>query len=116
MDAFYAAVEEKFDPGLKDVPLAIEERGMIQTTNYKARAFGVRSGVPAFVGKKLCPGLVTKRPDFTKYRAESAKFRDVLAKIDPDLEAIGLDEANLDVTDYLRKHDKMTEEGRKELA
>lgn len=57
MDAFYAAVEMRDDPHLTDIPLAIEDKNMIMTTNYKAREFGVRSGIPAFIGKKLCPNL-----------------------------------------------------------
>lgn len=68
MDAFYAAVETRDDPKLADIPLAIEEKNMIMTTNYLAREFGVRSGIPGFIGKKLCPDLVTRRPNFAKYR------------------------------------------------
>lgn len=68
MDAFYAAVEIRDDPSLESVPLAIEEKNMIMTTNYKAREFGVRSGMPGFIGKKLCHKLVFKKPDFTKYK------------------------------------------------
>ena len=55
MDAFYAAVEMRDDPSLIEIPLAIEDKGMIMTTNYKAREFGVRSGIPGFIGKRLCP-------------------------------------------------------------
>jgi DNA polymerase kappa len=55
MDAFYAAVEMRDDPSLKEKPLAVGDKNMIMTTNYEARKFGVRSGVPGFIGKKLCP-------------------------------------------------------------
>ena len=51
MDAFYAAVEMRENPSLKDKPLAIGDRNMILTTNYCARTFGIRSGVPGFIGK-----------------------------------------------------------------
>lgn len=64
MDAFYAAVEIRDNPSLENVPLAIEEKNMIMTTNYKAREFGVRSGMPAFIGKKLCNNIIFKKPDF----------------------------------------------------
>lgn len=58
MDAFYAAVEMRDDPTLLEKPLAIGDKNMIMTTNYYARSFGIRSGVPGFIGKKLCPDLV----------------------------------------------------------
>jgi DNA polymerase kappa len=64
MDAFYAAVEMRDDPSLREVPLAVEDKKMIMTTNYRAREFGVRSGIPAFIGKKLCPDLIFRPPDF----------------------------------------------------
>lgn len=71
MDAFYAAVEMRDDPTLVEVPLAVEEKNMIMTTNYKAREFGVRSGIAAFIGRKLCPNLIFKKPDFAKYKEAS---------------------------------------------
>lgn len=101
MDAFYAAVEMRENPSLKEKPLAIGDRNMILTTNYCARTFGIRSGVPGFIGQRLCPRLIFMRPNYAKYRAASEEFHQVLNKFDPLLEAVGLDEANLDVTDYL---------------
>ena len=74
MDAFYAAVEMRDDPSLVDKPLAIGDKNMIMTTNYFARNFGIRSGVPSFIGKKLCPNLIFMRPDYTKYRAASEEI------------------------------------------
>jgi nucleotidyltransferase/DNA polymerase involved in DNA repair len=71
MDAFYAAVEMKDDPSLKDKPLAVEEKGMIMTTNYKGREYGVRSGIPSFIGKRLCPNIIFKRPNFPRYKEYS---------------------------------------------
>jgi DNA polymerase kappa len=71
MDAFYAAVEMRDDLSLIDLPLAIEEKNMIMTTNYKAREYGVRSGLPGFIGKKLCPKLIFMKPNFTKYKIAS---------------------------------------------
>ena len=112
MDAFYAAVEMRDDPSLVDKPLAIGDKNMIMTTNYFARNFGIRSGVPSFIGKKLCPNLIFMRPDYTKYRAASEEIQAILKEYDPELEVVGLDEANLDVTDYLRKNDMDNEMGR----
>jgi len=53
---------------LKEKPLAIGDKNMIMTTNYFARGFGIRSGVPGFIGKKLCPELIFMKPNYTKYR------------------------------------------------
>ena len=116
MDAFYAACEMRDNPKLRDVPLAIEDKNMIMTTNYIAREYGVRSGIPAFIGKRLCPKMVFMRPNFAKYREASSKFKEVLTLYDDKYEEVGLDEANLDVTDYLIKHDQNNELGRLKLA
>ena len=51
MDAFYAAVEMRDDPSLKEVPMAVGGMGMLSTSNYRARKFGVRAGMPGFIGK-----------------------------------------------------------------
>jgi DNA polymerase kappa len=82
MDAFYAAVEIKEDPSLAEKPIAVAEKNMIMTTNYVARKFGVRSGVPSFIGKKLCPDIIFIKPDFPKYRRASAEFKSVLRSYD----------------------------------
>ena len=104
MDAFYAAVEMRDNPTLIEKPIAVAEKNMIMTTNYEARKYGVRSGVPSFIGKKLCPDIIFIKPDFSKYRKASDEFKAVIRMYDENLEAVGLDEANLDVTDYLIKH------------
>ena len=78
---------------------------MIQTTNYIARKYGVKSAMPGFIGRKLCPHLVFVKPNYKKYREISDEFRKVLAEYDQKLEAVGLDEANLDLTDYLKEND-----------
>ena len=101
LDAFYAAVEIRDDPSLRDEALAVTDRGMVMTANYKAREYGIRSGIPNFVAHKLCPKLITKKPDFDNYRKVSSQFKEILMHYDPALESIGLDEANLDITNYL---------------
>ena len=68
MDMFFAAVEIKDNPSLKDKPIAVGDQQMIQTTNYVARNYGVKSGMPGFIGKKICPDLVFIRPNYAKYR------------------------------------------------
>ncbi|KIY92783.1 DNA polymerase kappa subunit [Monoraphidium neglectum] len=104
MDAFYAAVEERDDPGLREVPMAVGGTGMITTANYMARPYGVRSAMPGFVALKLCPQLVFVKPNFEKYTAASEETRRVFRVYDPDFRAGSLDEAYLDVTDYCSRH------------
>lgn len=77
---------------------------MIQTTNYLGREKGVRSGMPGFIGKKLCPDLVFVKPNYKLYRSISDTFKQLLEQYDPDLESLGLDEAAIDVTDFLRNN------------
>ena len=71
MDMFYAAVEIRDNPRLKDLPVAIGDERMIATSNYIARKFGVRSAMPGFLGKKLCPNLVFVNCNFDKYKVRN---------------------------------------------
>ncbi|KAF4035142.1 impB/mucB/samB family C-terminal domain [Phytophthora infestans] len=104
MDMFYAAVEMRDDPKLRDVPLAVGGLGMISTTNYAARQFGVRAAMPGFIGKELCPDLHFVPVNMKKYAGVAAEIRAVFAEYDPDFEAFSLDEACLDLTDYIAEN------------
>ncbi|KAK2911764.1 hypothetical protein Q8A67_003897 [Cirrhinus molitorella] len=106
MDAFYAAVEMRDCPELKDKPMAVGSMSMLSTSNYHARRFGVRAAMPGFIAKKLCPNLVIVPTNFDKYRAVSAQVREVFSEYDPHFMPMSLDEAYLDVTEHLeqRKH------------
>lgn len=66
-----------------------------------ARRFGVRAGMPGFIGKKLCPQLVLIKPNFSKYAAVSEDVQEVLSLYDPEFSSAGLDEAYLDITNYV---------------
>lgn len=68
MDMFYAACELRDRPELKDKPVAVGDYSMIQTSNYIARKFGVRSAMPGFMGKQLCPALIFIKSDKEKYK------------------------------------------------
>lgn len=105
MDAFFASVEELLDPSLKGKPFAVGGMSMISTASYEARKYGVRSAMPGFIGRELCPSLVFVKPKFDRYREYSMKTRDVLLRFDPHLEAASLDEAYLDVTEYCRRRE-----------
>ena len=86
MDMFFAAVEIRDDPSLAAKPVAVGDNQMIQTTNYVARRFGVKSGMPGFQGKRLCNDLVFKQPNYEKYAEVSARLRKLLKRYDDSLE------------------------------
>ncbi|KAI8331216.1 hypothetical protein BC941DRAFT_439331 [Chlamydoabsidia padenii] len=119
MDAFYASVEELDDPSLKQVPMAVGDMSMLCTSNYLARKSGVRSGMPGFIAKKLCPSLKIIPLHFDKYRSYSAKVRAVFSRYDPDFLPMSLDEAYLNLTKYLTTTDlspsDLVEKIRKEI-
>ncbi|GMF52563.1 unnamed protein product [Phytophthora fragariaefolia] len=101
MDMFYAAVEMRDNPKLRDVPLAVGGMNMISTTNYAARQFGVRAAMPGFIGKELCPELHFVPVNMEKYAGVAAQIREVFTQYDPNFEAFSLDEACLDLTEYV---------------
>lgn len=102
MDAFYAAVEMRDRPSLRLKPMAVGGTGMLSTSNYLARKFGVRAAMPGFIGLKLCPDLVIVPPNFEKYTAVSQEIRQVLAVYDPNFCPMSLDEAYLDFGPHLQ--------------
>ena len=104
MDMFYVACELLDRPELCDQPCAVGGMAMISTANYVARQFGVRSAMPGFVAKELCPNLVLLPHHFEKYKAVSNIFMSILRECDAELESTGLDEANLDITDALNSN------------
>jgi DNA polymerase kappa len=89
---------------------------MIATSNYVARKYGVRSAMPGYIGVQLCPELILIPPNYGKYQAVSMIFRDIVREYDPDFVSLGLDEVNMDVTDFLIANEINNEEGKKELA
>ncbi|CAN0121043.1 unnamed protein product, partial [Hapterophycus canaliculatus] len=103
MDMFYAAVEIRDRPELKDKPVAVGGESMISTTNYHARLKGVRSAMPGFIGRKLCPELVFVKPDYKKYTVVAEQIRDIFREYDPRMRSYSLDEAYLNVTNVLAR-------------
>lgn len=103
MDCFYAAVEMRDNPVLREVPIAIggsrESRGVISTCNYPARVFGVRSAMPTGQAFKLCPNLTLLRGNMEKYRQVSQQIQSIFHRFTDKVEPLSLDEAYLDVTE-----------------
>ncbi|CAD2218890.1 DNA polymerase kappa subunit [Angomonas deanei] len=106
MDMFYAAVEERRNPALKTVPFAVGSNAMLSTSNYIARQYGVRSGMPGFIARKLCPQITIVPSDMDRYRQVAEVVRDVVRRYDPLFVTIGLDEVTMDVTKYIEKRNK----------
>lgn len=104
MNSFYASVEMAYNPELKGKPLAIagnpeERRGIIVTCSYEARRYGVKTTMPLWEAKKLCPGLLIMKPNFDRYRAASAAMFDILREYTDLVEPVSIDEGYVDITD-----------------
>jgi DNA polymerase IV len=101
MDAFYASVEQRDDPALRGVPVAVGgagTRSVVAAASYEARQFGVHSAMSSVTARRKCPALVFVPPRFDVYRAVSKQIRSLFAHYTPLIEPLSLDEAYLDVT------------------
>lgn len=99
-DAFYATIEKRDDPSLNDKPLIVGGgvRGVVATCCYIARMSGVRSAMPMFKAKRLCPDAVVIKPDMQKYVGVSRQIRGELDGLTPLVQPISIDEAFLDLS------------------
>ncbi len=95
-DAFFASVHQRDDPGLRGKPVAVGP-GIVMAATYEARAFGVRSAMPAEKARRLCPDLVVVRPDFDSYVKASRQLFRIFRDTAPVVEGMSLEEAFLDV-------------------
>src|SRR5262249_55245519 len=83
MDAFYACVEQRDNPELRGKPVIVAwqaKRSVVCAASYEARAFGVRSAMPAMRAERLCPDAIFVPPDFIRYRAVSRDVRDIFKR------------------------------------
>lgn len=101
MDAFYASIEQRDNPELVGKPVIIGGkvgRGVVSTASYEARKYGVRSAMPISEAVRRCPDGIYIPPNIPKYRAVSEQIMNIFHRYTPDVEAISLDEAFVDVT------------------
>lgn len=106
-DAFYAAIEKRDDPSLRDKAVIVgggSRRGVVSTACYVARISGVRSAMPMFKAMELCPDAIVIRPNFAKYTAAAKQIRAMMLDLTPMVEPLSLDEAYLDLTGTERLH------------
>jgi len=105
MDAFFASVEQRDDPGIRLKPVIVgsdpkrgKGRGVVSACSYEARKFGIHSAMPISEAYRLCPDGVFLPVDIDKYSRISGEIYDVLYSFTPDIEPVGIDEAFLDIT------------------
>src|SRR5262249_51607476 len=105
-DAFYATIEKRDDPSLADKPVIVggRQRGVVLTACYVARTFGVRSAMPMFEARRLCPHASIVRPDMEKYARVGREVRELLSKLAPLVEPVSIDEAFMDLSGTARLH------------
>jgi len=100
-DAFYASIEKRDDPALRDSPVIVGgagRRGVVSTCCYVARTFGVRSAMPMREALRLCPQAAVVPPRMSAYSAVARDIRGLMSELTPAVEPVSIDEAFLDLT------------------
>jgi DNA polymerase-4 len=105
-DAFYATIEKRDDPALADRPVIVggRRRGVVLTACYLARSYGVRSAMPIFEARRLCPDAAYVRPDMEKYARVGRQVRALMRDLTPLVEPVSIDEAFMDLSGTERLH------------
>jgi DNA polymerase IV len=105
-DAFYASIEKRDNPALRDKPVIVGggKRGVVSTCCYIARLSGVRSAMPMFKALAACPAAVVIKPDMSKYKIVSQELRRMMETLTPIVEPLSIDEAFLDLSGTERLH------------
>lgn len=105
MDAFFASVEQRDNPGLRGKPIAVIGQGVrtvIVTSSYEARSYGVKTGMNTVEAKRILPSLIFVRANHEKYTDVCAKIVKILYSFSPDMEVYSIDESFLDITGVTR--------------
>ena len=105
-DAFYAAIEKRDNPAIADKPVIVGggRRGVVTTACYIARTFGIKSAMPMFEARRLCPAAVVIPPDISKYAAVGREVRRAMLDLTPMVEPVSIDEAFMDLAGTHRLH------------
>src|SRR5919198_3450710 len=105
-DAFYATIEKRDDPSLADKPVIVGggQRGVVLTCCYVARTYGVRSAMPMFEARRLCPRATIVRPRMEKYAEVGRAVRAHMRDLTPLVEPVSIDEAFMDLSGTERLH------------
>ncbi|WP_181702757.1 DNA polymerase IV [Chthonobacter albigriseus] len=105
-DAFYASIEKRDDPSLRDKPVIVGggKRGVVSTCCYIARIRGVRSAMPMFKALSACPDAVVIKPNMEKYAKVGREVRQMMLDLTPLVEPLSIDEAFLDLSGTERLH------------
>ncbi|VAX06764.1 DNA polymerase IV [hydrothermal vent metagenome] len=102
MDAFYASVEMREQPGLADLPIVVggsaQGRGVVAAANYTARKYGIHSAMPVAQAQRLCPKLISLPVRMALYVEISQQIREIFQRYTPEIEPLSLDEAFLEVS------------------
>jgi DNA polymerase-4 len=111
-DAFYAAIEKRDNPELRDKPVIVGggKRGVVSTCCYIARIHGVRSAMPMFKALEACPQAVVVRPDMEKYVKVGREVRAMMLELTPLVQPLSIDEAFLELKGTERLHHRSAAE------
>ena len=104
MDAFFASVEQRENPSLKGIPIAVGH-GIVTTASYEARKFGVKSAMPVVTAKKLCPQLKLVPVRKSYYGKVGREIQQLILKITDKCEFTSIDEGYIEITDFIKNRD-----------
>lgn len=112
MDAFYASIEQRDNPKIRNKPVAVGysgERGVVASASYEARKYGVKSAMPSKVALRKCPQLIFVSTNFDVYKSVSRQIMNIFHEYTDLVEPLSLDEAFLDVTNNFKNIPSATE-------
>lgn len=105
LNAFFATAETIKDPSLVGKPLIIagsSRRGIVSTASYEARSYGIRSAMPTYMAKRLCPKVIVRQSDFELYKRLSKEFFDFVSSYTKIIEIASIDECYADMTEVMQ--------------